>query len=231
MSVTGEPATGRALKVGAALVDMTCGLYATVGVLGGLAGRERDGAGRHVEVSLMDSALAALLNQGAGYLAGSVPGRMGNRHPSIAPYETFATADDDIVVAAPNDAIFGAAVQATGRAGTRRRPPLHVQHPAQGPPGRPPVEIEAALKGASAAEWVARLTAAGVPAGPVNDIAQAYAFAGGSGSTRCSTPRACGWRARRCGSPRRRRTRRRPPRLGEHADEIRAWLSADSLPG
>ena len=95
MSVTGEAGEeGRPLKVGAALVDMISGLYLTNAVLAALHERERSGTGQRVEVSLMDGALAALLNQGSGYLtAGAVPGRMGNRHPSIAPYETFAARD------------------------------------------------------------------------------------------------------------------------------------------
>ena len=87
MAVTGEP-DGRPLKVGAALIDMICGLYATSAVLAALHARATSdtGAGQHVHVSLMDSALAALLNQASGYLnAGVVPGRLGNRHPSITP--------------------------------------------------------------------------------------------------------------------------------------------------
>src|SRR3954468_4339245 len=85
MSVTGEE-DGRPLKVGAALIDMICGLFATNGILAALHARSAsdDGAGQRVHVSLMDSALAALLNQASGFLnAGVVPGRLGNRHPSI----------------------------------------------------------------------------------------------------------------------------------------------------
>src|SRR6476619_4957094 len=93
MSVTGEP-DGRPLKVGAAVIDMICGLYATTAVLAALVERERSGRGQRVEVSLMDSALAALLNQASAHLnAGVVPGRLGNRHPSIVPYEPYTAAD------------------------------------------------------------------------------------------------------------------------------------------
>ena len=134
MSVTGEP-DGRPLKVGAALIDMICGLFATNGILAALRARERDGHGQHVEVSLMDSALAGLLNQASAHLnAGVVPGRMGNRHPSIAPYETFAAADGDFAVAVGNDTIFArlCAVVGPRRAGRRRA--LRHQRGAHGAP-------------------------------------------------------------------------------------------------
>ena len=117
MSVTGE-ADGRPLKVGAAVVDMVCGLYAATGILAALQARERDGHGQHLEVSLMDSALAALLNQGSAHLlAGALPGRLGNAHPSIVPYETYATADGDLALAVGNDAIFARLCAALGRPG------------------------------------------------------------------------------------------------------------------
>jgi crotonobetainyl-CoA:carnitine CoA-transferase CaiB-like acyl-CoA transferase len=89
MSVTGEP-DGRPLKVGAALIDLVCGLLAASGIQAALAERERTRRGRHVEVSLMDSALTSLLNQGSAWVSGgAVPSRRGNRHPSIVPYETY----------------------------------------------------------------------------------------------------------------------------------------------
>ena len=117
MSVTGEPgADGRPLKVGAALVDMISGLYLTNAVLAALLERERSGEGQLVEVSLMDSALAALLNQGSGYLTPEpFPGRMGNRHPSISPYETFAAGDGQIAVAVGNDSMFARLCEGLGR--------------------------------------------------------------------------------------------------------------------
>src|SRR5512133_3890365 len=105
MSVTGEP-EGRPLKVGAPLIDVMCGLNATIGVLAALRARERDGRGQRVEVSLMDT---AHLN------TGGVPGRLGNRHPSITPYETFAAADGDFAVAVGNDTIYARLCQVIGR--------------------------------------------------------------------------------------------------------------------
>ena len=228
MSVTGET-DGRPLKVGAALIDMICGLYAANGILAALHARSRTGEGQRVHVSLMDSALAALLNQGSGFLnAGVVPGRLGNRHPSITPYETFRAADGDFAVACGNDALFRRLCAAIGRpelaedaryADNRAR----LEHR-----DALTADLEAAFAGADAAEWVARLGEAGVPAGPINDIGEAFAFAEELGlepwvevdgvrtvrpaMTLGTTPAA---------------VRRRPPRLGEHDAEIRAWLTGD----
>src|SRR5919198_545926 len=102
MSVTGEQ-DGRPLKTGAAVVDLICGLLATIGIQAALA----DGGGRHVEVSLMDSALAALLNQGSAWVAGgAVPSRRGNRHPSIGPHENYEAADRPFAVAVGNERLF-----------------------------------------------------------------------------------------------------------------------------
>jgi len=227
MSVTGEPG-GRPLKVGAALIDMVCGLYATTGVLAALHARERTGRGQHVEVSLMDSALAGLLNQASAYLnAGVVPGRLGNRHPSIAPYETFRAADGDFAVAVGNDAIFARLCEAIGRpelatdgrfatnvARLERREELGAM-------------LEDAFAAAPAVEWVQRLSAAGVPAGPINDIAQAFAFAEAlglapvwetEGVRTVRSPLLLG------DTPA--SARRHPPGLGEHDAELRAWLES-----
>src|SRR5919106_1197437 len=115
MSVTGEP-DGRPLKVGAALIDLVCGLLAANGIQAALAERARTGRGRQVEVSLMDSALASLLNQGSAWVSGgAVPSRRGNRHPSIVPYETYEAADRPFAVAVGNDRLFARLCEAVGR--------------------------------------------------------------------------------------------------------------------
>ena len=106
MSVTGEP-DGRPLKAGTAVVDLVCGLLAANGIQAALVERARTGRGRHVEVSLMDSALTCLLNQGTAWVAAGVNGkRRGNRHPSIVPYETYEAADKQIAIATGNERIF-----------------------------------------------------------------------------------------------------------------------------
>src|SRR4029079_1478752 len=114
MAVTGEP-DGRPLKVGAAVVDLVCGLMAANGIQAALVERGRTGRGRHVEVSLMDSALLSLLNQGSAWVAGGVrPGRRGTRHPSIVPYETYETADRPLAIAVGNERIFVRLCEALG---------------------------------------------------------------------------------------------------------------------
>ena len=114
MSVTGE-ADGPPLKVGAAVVDLVCGLLAVAGIEAALVERERTGAGRHVEISLLDSVLTSLLNQGSGWVsAGAEPSRRGNRHPSIAPYETYEAADRPFALAVGNDRLFARLCEAIG---------------------------------------------------------------------------------------------------------------------
>jgi crotonobetainyl-CoA:carnitine CoA-transferase CaiB-like acyl-CoA transferase len=227
MSVTGEP-DGRPLKVGAALIDMVSGLYATTGVLAALHARERTGRGQRVEVSLMDSALAGLLNQASAHLlAGANPGRLGNRHPSIAPYETYRAADAEFAVAVGNDAIFArlcAAVSSPDLAGDERFVTNAARLEHRDELG---AILEGAFAEATAVEWVQRLSEAGVPAGPINDIAAAFAFAEALGLEPV-------WETdgvRSVRSPLRfsdtpASARRRPPALGEHDAELRAWLAA-----
>ncbi len=114
MSVTGD-ADGQPIKVGAAVVDLVCGLLAVAGIEAALVERERTGAGRHVEVSLLDSVLTSLLNQGSGWVsAGALPTRRGNRHPSIAPYETYEAADRPFAVACGNERLFARLCEAIG---------------------------------------------------------------------------------------------------------------------
>jgi crotonobetainyl-CoA:carnitine CoA-transferase CaiB-like acyl-CoA transferase len=225
MSVTGER-DGRPLKVGAPLIDVMCGMNAAIAVLAALRARDRDGRGQRVEVSLIDTALAGLLNQASAFVnTGDVPGRLGNRHPSIAPYETFAAADGEFAVAVGNDAIFArlcATIDRPELAGDERFATNAARRAHLEELG---AELEAAFATAPAAEWAQRLNDAGVPAGPINDIGAAFAFATALGldpvdetdGVRTVRPP-----VRLGATPA--TVRRRPPRLGEHSDEIRAWL-------
>ena len=109
MSITGEPdsAGGRPLKVGLGIADVMCGMYATTGILAALRHRDRTGEGQYIDLALYDSQVAWLINAATNHLvSGKVPGRIGNRHPNIAPYQTFRTADGDIAVAVGNDTQF-----------------------------------------------------------------------------------------------------------------------------
>jgi len=177
MSVTGEPG-GEPLKVGVALVDVIAGLYAAVGILAALEHRRENGEGQLVEVDLLSALLAALVNQSSAYtVAGVVPGRMGNRHPSIAPYELLHTGEGEIVLAVGNDRQFAALCEALGApelAGEERfaTNPARVENRDELKP-----LLEAALAARPAREWVEILRARRVPAGVVNDVGAAFEFA------------------------------------------------------
>lgn len=114
MSVTG-PESGEPTKAGVALVDVLAGLHAVAGILAALAYRDRTGEGQRVDTNLLSVLLSSLVNQASGYLgAGVIPSPMGNRHPSICPYQTFATADRPIAIAVGNDKQFTALAAAVG---------------------------------------------------------------------------------------------------------------------
>ncbi|WP_037320202.1 CaiB/BaiF CoA transferase family protein [Amycolatopsis orientalis] len=177
MSITGEP-DGEPQKAGVALVDVLAGLFASVGILAALRHRDRTGEGQRVEIDLLSSLLAALVNQGSAYTSGgTVPARMGNRHPSIAPYELVPCADHEIALAVGNDRQFAALCEVIGLpelAGEDRfaTNPARVEHRAE-----LRTLLEEHLSRRPAADWAAELSAAGVPAGEVNDVAGAFALA------------------------------------------------------
>lgn len=229
MSVTG-PRSGEPVKAGVALVDVLTGLHAAVGVLAALRARETTGHGQLVEVNLLATLLSSMVNQSAGFTAaGAVPGILGNRHPSIAPYQVFPAADRPVVVAVGNDRQFASFCLGLGLAELADDPRFRTN------PDRV-VHIDALDEAISARmvtrpadHWFSVLSELGVPCGPVNDLADAFGLAtdlglnariavGGTSSTvdlvanpieLSDTPSAY---------------RRRPPRLGEHTDEVRAWL-------
>jgi crotonobetainyl-CoA:carnitine CoA-transferase CaiB-like acyl-CoA transferase len=177
MSITGAP-DGEPYKVGVALVDVICGLFASVGILAALRHRERTGEGQRVEVDLLSCLLAALVNQGSAYtLAGEVAGRMGNSHPSIAPYELLQTGDGELVLAVGNDRQFKALTEVLGCPELAGEEQFATNAARVANRRRLRAELEVRLDRASAAQWALELTAARVPAGQVNDIAGAFALA------------------------------------------------------
>lgn len=174
MSVTGTP-DGEPQKVGVALVDVVCGLQATAGILAALRHRDATGAGQRVQVDLLSSLLAGLVNQSSGYtVAGAVPGRMGNAHPSIAPYELFDAADGQLVLAVGNDRQFRALCEVVGL-------PQDARFATNGDRVAHRDALRAALqerlRGRPVADWTTTCERAGVPAGAVNDVAGAFALA------------------------------------------------------
>jgi crotonobetainyl-CoA:carnitine CoA-transferase CaiB-like acyl-CoA transferase len=223
MSVTGEPG-GRPLKVGAAVVDLVCGLLATIGIQAALA----EGGGRHVEVSLMDSALTALLNQGSAWVSGgAVPSRRGNRHPSIVPYETYEAADRPFAVAVGNDRLFARLCAAVGRPDLPADPRFAGNEARVANVDALGEALDSVFRTRPADHWVATLRAASVPVGPINRVDEAFALAAELGmepvdathGIELITPplRLDGERPP---------VRRPPPRLDEHGQEIRTWLRA-----
>jgi crotonobetainyl-CoA:carnitine CoA-transferase CaiB-like acyl-CoA transferase len=177
MSITG-PAGGPPQKVGVALVDVLAGLFASVGILAALLHRTVSGDGQLVEVDLLSALLAGLVNQGAAYTAGGeVSTRMGNQHPSIAPYELLRCADGELVIAVGNDRQFGALCGALGAPGLARDPRFQTNSARVANRVALIEALERALARRSAGEWASALTEARVPAGQVNDIGAAFRLA------------------------------------------------------
>lgn len=233
MSITGDP-DGEPRKVGVALVDIMAGLHAAIGILAALHHRDRTGEGQLVEVDLLSTTLFALANQASNWLtAGVVPGRLGNRHPSITPYETFHAADAAFVIAVGNDGQFRILCEVLGE------PPLADDERFTTNAARIAnrealvAEMERLLAVASADEWVDRLSAAGIPCGRVNDVQQAFAQAQTLGLDPVAVlERADGARVATVANPLHlSRTpasyRMAPPRLGEHTDQVRTTISTD----
>lgn len=228
MSITGDP-DGDPMKVGVALVDVLTAKDATIGVLAALQARAVNGTGQRVEVNLLSSLLAALANQASAYLAtGRTPERLGNRHPSIAPYEALRCKDDLLAVCCGNDGQFQRLAEVL------RAPDLLTDERFATNAGR--VEnrdelvraLEDRLADDTADSWAERLTNAGVPAGQVGTIADGIELAQALGLeptvpvgdsappqirhpvTYSSTPVT---------------TYLPPPLLGEHSDDVRRWLA------
>jgi crotonobetainyl-CoA:carnitine CoA-transferase CaiB-like acyl-CoA transferase len=228
MSVTGEQ-DGEPLKVGAPVVDLVCGLYATIAILGALHARDADPRrrGQHVEATLLLAALSALVNQGANHLlAGVTAGRLGNRHPTIAPYATYHAADGPFALGVGNDKMFARLCHAIGRPELATDERFATNAARRAHIDELDAQLAPPLATRTADEWVALFTEAGVPAGPINDVAQAYALArelglepdvSVDGLRLPATPFALG------------RTpaavRSAPPALDEHGDDIRRWLA------
>ena len=174
MSITGSSESGP-MKAGVAIVDVVTGLHAAVGILAALHHRDATGEGQLLEVNLLSSAMSALANQsGAFALAGVVPQRLGNDHPSIYPYGPFPTAQGQVVIACGNDGQFARLCAALGiepdpRFAAARERTLHRD-------ALRPL-LEAALAGRPASEWYGVLSSAGVPCAPILDVGEAFGWA------------------------------------------------------
>jgi crotonobetainyl-CoA:carnitine CoA-transferase CaiB-like acyl-CoA transferase len=175
MDLTGAP-DGEPQKVGVAVADIFTGVYATVAILAALRGRETTGAGCHIDMALMDVQVGVLGYQAMNYLvSGKTPHRLGNAHPNIAPYQSFAVRDGYIIVAVGNDDQFRRLCALAGlpALGAEARFATNADRV------RNRAALDAALTPAIALrghdELLAALAAAGIPAGPINDLAQVFA--------------------------------------------------------
>ncbi len=175
MSLTGEP-KGEPMKVGVGIADVMCGMYASTGILAALRHRDQSGEGQQIDLSLVDSQIAWLINEGTNYLtSGNLPERRGNGHPNIVPYQVFETSDGHVVVAVGNDRQFGRFANwikrpewsADSRYATN---PARLEH-------RDVLisEIQPLLKRLTTGDVFAGLEAIGVPVGPVNTLDRVFA--------------------------------------------------------
>jgi crotonobetainyl-CoA:carnitine CoA-transferase CaiB-like acyl-CoA transferase len=181
MSITGQPdaAGGEPTKVGVAIADVVTGLQGAVAVLAALAGRERDGSpaagrGQRIDVSILESALAVLVNQAQNAFAtGIAPGRRGNAHPNIVPYETFATADGEIAVAVGSERQWHRFCEALGLPELETDPHFatNPDRVANRDALRPLLADRLAAE--PTATWLERLEAAAIPCGRINDVVAA----------------------------------------------------------
>ncbi|AVG14590.1 MULTISPECIES: CaiB/BaiF CoA transferase family protein [Chromobacteriaceae] len=175
MSITG-PADGEPHKVGVAVSDLFTGLYAANAVQAALIARERSGAGQHIDMALFDCSLAMLANVASNWLVGhNVPPRLGNAHANIVPYQVFAASDGHFILACGNDKQFAEVCRLVGQAQWARDPryatnPQRVAHRVQLVP-----LLAQAFRHHGRDYWLSALDKAGVPCGPINNVAEAFA--------------------------------------------------------
>lgn len=179
MSVTGrsdgEPGGGPQ-KVGVALADIMSGLYATIAILAALQHRSRCGAGQYIDVALLDVQVACLANQALNFLTtGEAPVRLGNAHPSIVPYQDFPTADGHLMLAVGNDRQFAKFCELAGRPGWAADARFATNQARVEHRHLLIALIREVTRREPTAWWLRQLESAGVPCGPINTIAEAFA--------------------------------------------------------
>ena len=236
MSITGA-AGGEPQKVGVAIADLMTGMYAATAILAALNHRGKTGEGQHIDLALVDSLTATLINQGTNYLlSGEVPRTIGNAHPNIVPYQAFATADSHIIIAVGNDGQFRAFAEVLGR-GELADDERYATNDARVGNREELVPVLAGIiSGWSRDELLAECFARGVPAGPVHSIDEVFATeqaAARDMMVSMDYPVSGKGKVDLIGNPIRfSKTpvsyRHAPPSCDEHADEVvRDWLGED----
>jgi crotonobetainyl-CoA:carnitine CoA-transferase CaiB-like acyl-CoA transferase len=174
MSLTGEP-NGEPMKVGVGIADVMTGMYAAVGILAALRHRDQTGVGQQIDISLLDSQVAWLVNGGTNYLMSKKnPRRLGNGHPNIVPYQVFPTADDSLIIAVGNDAQFRRFCDCVGLVGFAEDPRYATNVARVAHREELCAEISVRLKARSRSVWIEQLEALGIPCGPVNSLEQVF---------------------------------------------------------
>jgi crotonobetainyl-CoA:carnitine CoA-transferase CaiB-like acyl-CoA transferase len=177
MSITGAPQEegGQPQKVGVAIADIMCGMYATTAIIAALHERSASGRGQSIEVPLYDSQVAWLANQAMNFLVGGVvPGRLGTAHPNIVPYQAFATTDGYIMVAVGNDRQFADCMRCMGLAELAADPRFRRNENRLANRAELVALMSAVLARESSSHWAAELGASGVPCSPIHDIGEVF---------------------------------------------------------
>ncbi len=175
MDLTGDP-EGEPQKIGVAFADIFTGVYASTAILAALRGREASGTGCHIDMALLDTQVAVLANQAMNYLvSGEPPRRLGNAHPNIAPYQTFVLADGHVIVAVGNDAQFRRLCELLSLPELARDPRFLSNRDRVANRPALAAALAPALSQRRKNELLAAFAAAGVPAGPINDVAEVFA--------------------------------------------------------
>ncbi|MES2820150.1 MAG: CaiB/BaiF CoA-transferase family protein [Pseudomonadota bacterium] len=244
MSLTGraegEDGAGP-LKVGVALTDILTGLYSSVAILAALAHRDQGGGGQHIDMALLDVQVACLANQAMNYLTtGTAPRRLGNAHPNIVPYQDFPTADGDFILTVGNDGQFRKFCEVAGHGEWADDPRFASNTARVAHRGELIPLIRQATVFKTTAQWITALEQAGVPCGPINDLAALFAdpqvLARG---LRLDLPHPLGGSVPQVASPIRLsetpvQYRQAPPLLGEHTEAVLCGLlglTAEQLEG
>ena len=230
MSITGERDDlpgGGPQKAGVAVTDIVTGMYATVAILAALQERHRSGLGQHLDIALLDSHVALLANQNSNYFnSGVAPTRAGNAHQNVVPYQVFAASDGHLIVATGNESQYRAYCAAIGAPELGDDPRFATNRLRVANRGTLVPLLADIMREGRRDDWIARLEAVGVPCGPINDIAQAFAHPQAQArQLRRDLPHPGGGVAPVTASPLRFSAspvvyRRAPPLLGQHTEEV-----------
>jgi crotonobetainyl-CoA:carnitine CoA-transferase CaiB-like acyl-CoA transferase len=234
MSVTGEPDAGPQ-RAGVPVADIITGMYASIAICAALAHRAQTGAGQHLDLALLDSQIALLAYQNTNYLATGVPPkRIGNLHPNIVPYQPFQTSDGDVIIACGNDNLYRKFCVAAGCSELAD----DARFATNGKRVENRTELTRLLaevfRRRSTRQWLELLDAAGVPNGPINDLAQVFEEPQVKArGVRIELKHAAGAMVPMVASPMRFSAtpleyRQAPPLLGEHTEEVLRGLLGKS---